>query len=98
MEKIRLSLDELTVQSFATTAGARAERGTVRGHDLPTDQVECPTADPNWNTCWATCGDTCGDSCGGSCGCGGPSDWCTYDCGSDWCSWDCSWTWYISWC
>ncbi|HEX8903532.1 MAG TPA: hypothetical protein VF771_01680, partial [Longimicrobiaceae bacterium] len=68
MEKTRLKLDDLEVQSFPTTGGTGRERGTVRGHDLPTDPVECPTADPNWDTCCNTCGDTCGDSCGGSCG------------------------------
>ena len=85
MEKMRLTLDELEVQSFATTSGTGRQRGTVRGHDSPTDQVECPTADINWNTCVESCPDSCG--CGGG---GGPSDFCTYDCASDWCSWDCS--------
>lgn len=93
MRKTRLTLDDLDVQSFATTAGTGAQRGTVRGHDVPTDQVECPTVNQAWDTCWDTCADTC--NCGGG---GGPSDFCSYDCFSDWCSWDCSWTWYISWC
>lgn len=94
MEKTRLTLDDLQVQSFATTASPASQRGTVRGHDLPTDQVECPTADPNWNTCWASCNDT--DCCGsGSGGDGGGSGDCTYYCGSDWCG---SWTFLITWC
>ena len=92
MEKVRLTLDALEVQSFTTSTGAAAQRGTVRGHDLPTDQVECPTADPAWNTCWDTCADTCG--CGGSggdsTGCGGFSDWA--------CTGNCSTTWYVSLC
>ncbi|HEX8243734.1 MAG TPA: hypothetical protein VF541_09570 [Longimicrobium sp.] len=93
MEKIRLALDDLSVQSFATTDGAAGARGTVRGRDAPTDQVECPTADVNWNTCWDTCGESCG--CGGGSGntCDG-----SCDCYSAWCSWGCWGWWTISWC
>ena len=54
MEKIRFNIDELQVQSFATTGGNAAERGTVRAH-APTDQVECYTWDVAWNTCWDSC-------------------------------------------
>ncbi len=32
MKKLALKLDDLNVQSFATTAGAGEARGTVRGH------------------------------------------------------------------
>jgi len=95
MRKTRLTLEDLDVQSFATTSGTGAQRGTVRGHDAPTDQVECPTADVNWNTCWASCADT--NCCGGG-GSGPDTQDCSAYCWSDWCSWDCSWTWYISWC
>lgn len=76
MEKVRLTIDELQVQSFATTGVEAAGRGTVRAHDAPTDAVECPTADPNWDTCWGSCGDTCGGSC---------------DCDSAYCSDTCYW-------
>jgi hypothetical protein len=75
MEKVRLTLDELTVQSFTTTTAQTKRLGTVHAHDAPTDQVECPTADVNWNTCWDSCADTncCGGgsgwSCDGSCDC-----------------------------
>ena len=72
MEKIRLSVDELAVQSFATTQAAAEQRGTVHGHD-DTDPVACPTADPVWETCWASCGGSCdcsGGTCDHSCGCG----------------------------
>lgn len=92
MEKMRLSLDALEVQSFATARAGEA-RGTVRGHDAPTDCVECPTANANWNTCWATCADSC------NCGSGSGPD--TQDCGgySDWaCTGNCSTTWYVSLC
>jgi hypothetical protein len=94
MEKVRLTLNELQVQSFATTEAAGKGQGTVRGH-APTDQVECPTANQLWDTCWDTCADTC--NCGGGGG-GGDSADCSYYCWSDWCSWDCSWTWYVSRC
>jgi len=90
MEKKHLTLDELEVQSFATTGAAAGERGTVRAHDAPTDQVECPTADPNWDTCWASCA-----HCGG-----GNTDDCTVICDSDACSAaDCSFgcdTWWYT--
>lgn len=59
MEKVRLTLDELQVQSFATTENDAQSRGTVRGHDAPTDAVE--------DTCWASCNWSCG--CSDSCEC-----------------------------
>jgi hypothetical protein len=86
MEKMRLNFDELQVQSFATS-GADARRGTVRAHDAPTDQVECPTVDPVWDSCWA--------SCGGSCDCGGSGD-CSNYCGSNDCSGTCEWGCYTN--
>ena len=70
MKKMRLAFDELRVQSFATSGQGAARRGTVRAHDAPTDQVECPTCDAAWESCWDSCGgdcytrDTCNDSCG----------------------------------
>lgn len=82
MEKMRLTLDELEVQSFATAANRAGAAGTVHAH---ADTVaECPTGDANVATCveygcvWAS-GEA--NSCdGGSCaclsaGCGG-SDGC----------------------
>lgn len=91
MNKTRLTVDDLEVQSFTTTSAAAGQRGTVRGHEAPTDEVECPTADPNWQTCWNTCG------CGG-----GGTDDCTAICWSDACSAeDCSFgcgTWFASEC
>jgi len=88
MEKTRLTVDDLEVQSFSTTDGATGSRGTVRGHDVRTDQVECPTGNVNWDTCWNTCA-----GCGG----GGISDDCTAICESDACSnadcsFGCPWT------
>ena len=79
MEKMCLAVDELRVQSFATSPEPSPSRGTVRAHDAATDAVECPTAYFEWDTCW--------ESCAGSCDC-------SVDCGgSRWCSWDCGgWT------
>ncbi|HEX8903530.1 MAG TPA: hypothetical protein VF771_01670 [Longimicrobiaceae bacterium] len=92
MEKVRLTLDDLEVQSFTTTGGDRTRRGTVRGHDECTDPIYCPTADPAWDTCWDSCADTnccggSGGSCDGSCdcysgGCGGSPSFLATNCWS----------------
>jgi hypothetical protein len=60
VEKVRLTVDDLQVQSFATSEREVQRRGTVRAHDVVTDQFECPTQDQAWDTCWGTCGETCG--------------------------------------
>lgn len=41
MAKIRLDLEQLAVESFTTTQGERAERGTVRGHDSDPSGIGC---------------------------------------------------------
>ncbi|HEX8906297.1 MAG TPA: hypothetical protein VF771_15720 [Longimicrobiaceae bacterium] len=48
MEKIRLDLDELSVESFPTAEGAGAARGTVRANAGPTQDGA--------HTCFYTCG------------------------------------------
>jgi len=63
MKKIRLNLDMLTVETFATTKDEGAERGTVRGHYEITgygcdtvserEQCICPR-EPN-NSGWGSC-------------------------------------------
>jgi len=75
MRKLRLTLEDLQIDSFSTTPVRRA-KGTVYG-----EQCTCPTACtcPGCPTCDATCGGTCAASCNGTCdascdgGCG------TYD-------------------
>lgn len=68
MKKLKLQLDDLVVDGFATT-GEEEEKGTVVGHSHYT---WC------WLTCPATCPETCDDatcggftceyeSCGGTC-------------------------------
>lgn len=76
MKKFRFTIDALQVQSFATTDQAVERRGTVRAHDALTDQVECPTADPNWGSCWNSCNESC--QCSDTCDC--ESYDCTYEC------------------
>jgi hypothetical protein len=91
MEKTRLSLDDLEIQSFATTTPPAGRRGTVRGHDdAPTDEVECPTVNAGWDTCWDTCRYGCGQE-------GNTGD-CTVICETDACG---NWSrgsWYATYC
>ncbi|HSU14151.1 hypothetical protein [Longimicrobium sp.] len=57
MKKLRLQIDELSVESFPTAAKAE-EAGTVRGFDSTTgNQIICECTDE-------------GGACGGSAGCG----------------------------
>lgn len=60
MEKVRLTLEDLAVQSFATSDEDPRRGGTVHGHDVRTDLYECPTQ--NGGTCLGSCPDN-------SCGC-----------------------------
>lgn len=65
MKKLALKLDDLSVQSFATTAALRDLRCTVRGHldddnggDGGGDYTDLCTAVYSCATC-----DTCDDAC-----------------------------------
>lgn len=73
MEKVRLTIDELCVQSFATTDDSARRRGTVVAHDYPTDAQECPTS-------WAA---TCAETCADTCQCEGNTGDCTIICYTD---------------
>ena len=70
MHKLRLTLEDLQIDSFSTTL-VKKEKGTVYG-----EQCTCPTACtcPGCPTCDAscngTCGGTCDASCNGTCDCG----------------------------
>ncbi|HYR09772.1 MAG TPA: hypothetical protein VEQ60_18495 [Longimicrobium sp.] len=55
MKKMKLSLEQLAVDSFDTSA-APAKRGTVFG-----EQCTCPT------NCTCPCMGTCAESCNGTC-------------------------------
>jgi hypothetical protein len=77
MQKLRLTLQDLQIDSFSTTPVKRAN-GTVYG-----EQCTCPTACtcPGCPTCDASCNGTCGATCDASCY-GTCGDSC--DCGTQW--------------
>ena len=68
MSKLTLKLEDLTVDSFETTA-AEKERGTVFGEQCTCyTNCTCPGCPSCGDTCPATCPMTCDDvSCGGTC-------------------------------
>jgi hypothetical protein len=80
--KLTLNLEDLSVDSFDTTAGNA--KGTVFG-----EQCTCPTACtcpgcPTCATCGATCEDTCPETCVNTCNDATCAAWCTdtdYGCG-----------------
>ena len=73
MRKLKLDLEDLSVESFATTPEAQKEGGTVFGQQC-TCYTQCtcpgcPTCDASCNgTCGGTCAGTCDASCNGTCG------------------------------
>lgn len=83
MNKLKLRLDDLLVESFETGDIGLEERGTVRGRaetGLPTELFTCPvtcdsTCPRTCNSCWPmhTCSPcaepTVGDTCMGTCSC-----------------------------
>ena len=75
--KLKLNLDQLTVESFNTTRGG-PKAGTVYG-----EQCTCYTncTCPGCPTCDASCNGTCGATCDASCN--GTCDYSCYntDCG-----------------
>lgn len=64
MKKLALDLDDLDVQSFATTLTLEEIRCTVRGHlmEASRDEQACTDACSLVYTC-ATC-ESCDDACG----------------------------------
>jgi hypothetical protein len=83
MDKLRLHLDELSVESFDTIATAK-EKGTVFGEQCTCQtrctcysDITCPMAGTCAATCDASCNGTCEPSCNGTCV--GSCDGCTYD-------------------
>jgi len=74
MRKLRLDLDDLQVESFATTPEPRRDGGTVFGQNHCTCYTQCtcpgcPTCDASCNgTCGGTCDASCNGNCGGTCG------------------------------
>jgi hypothetical protein len=74
MKKLRLQMDELTVESYPTTEPELEERGTVHGHDTkgcPTPDTFCPPE--TWGCSYDVC--TLHESCDFTCRC-----WTAADC------------------
>jgi hypothetical protein len=72
MRKLKLDLDQLTVDSFDTNPSDDTQRGTVQGfsHFCHTLLDTCDTCDPSCASCvscYGTCYNTCGPSCYGTC-------------------------------
>jgi hypothetical protein len=62
----KLSLNTLRVDTFATTSGTSAVRGTVAGYQTAQCTIyDCPES--YGGTCWITCFDTCPCSEGPDC-------------------------------
>ncbi|HEX6751009.1 MAG TPA: hypothetical protein VF092_27215 [Longimicrobium sp.] len=55
MRKIRLSVEDLAVESFRTSEGAEKKVGTVRAHDSGTDFDGCVSYYSNCATCLEGC-------------------------------------------
>lgn len=78
MQKLKLNLEALSVESFDTTGAEAEQRGTVKGHIPPwTEGRECESIDvcTNWDcgTAYSDCGGcgtaasdcgTCATNCG----------------------------------
>jgi hypothetical protein len=73
MNKLKLQLEDLMVDSFDTTAPQKA-KGTVFGEQC-TCYTQCTC--PGCPTCYASCNGSCDASCNGTCG-----DTCDYTCGA----------------
>jgi hypothetical protein len=77
MQKLRLHLEDLQIDSFQTTA-AQKPKGTVFGEQC-TCYTQCTC--PGCPTCDASCNGTCNATCAGSCnGTCGPT--CNWSCGN----------------
>lgn len=55
MEKLKLKVEEVRVESFHTVAAASGRAGTVYGQSEPSGQPTCPTRIPTCPTLEATC-------------------------------------------
>jgi hypothetical protein len=87
MNKLKLRLDDLQVDTFQTTSVSK-QKGTVLGEQQCTCYTACgQNTCPGCPTCDASCNGTCGASCNGTCGatcdasCYGSCDY-TCDCPS----------------
>lgn len=56
MEKLRLRIEELTVETYPTTSEGEAARGTVLGRDSDESvRPHCTRICSQWITCGGTC-------------------------------------------
>ncbi|HEU0014267.1 MAG TPA: hypothetical protein VFQ45_11320 [Longimicrobium sp.] len=86
MDKLKLSLEDLVVVSFSTSAGPRDGRGTVRAH-LGSYDGTC-----RWDTCGGlSCDGTCEATCRNTCEYTCDDDTCAYTCAGQTCdgAWEC---------
>ncbi len=74
MKKMKLSLDDLKVESFETTPESKDDsQGTVFAYFTPGLGNTCDpgctnaTCGPTCATCDSTCVNTCGNTCGSTC-------------------------------
>ena len=88
MNKLKLQLDDLRVDTFQTTPAPR-EKGTVFGEQCTCyTQCTCPGCPTcaGYGTCDASCNGTCDASCNGTCGaftCGFTCYYTECDCGTE---------------
>lgn len=87
MNKLKLNLEDLAVETFATTPEAQQGSGTVFGQNHCTCHTQCtcpgcPTCDASCNgTCGATCDVSCNGTCYATCAGGNTcADTCYYSC------------------
>ena len=74
MNKLKLQLEDLQVDTFQTTS-AEKPKGTVFGEQC-TCYTQCTC--PGCPTCYASCNGSCDASCNGTCNCSG--DTCDASC------------------
>jgi hypothetical protein len=89
MNKLKLQLEDLLVDSFDTTTPAKS-KGTVFGEQC-TCYTQCTC--PGCPTCYASCNGSCDASCNGTCAAscdGGCGTWdYTCDCSNESCVYTC---------
>jgi hypothetical protein len=87
-KKLKLSLDDIRIESFDTTSSPQDEAGTVRARtNMETDcewwscvtncYFGCYTDAINFTDCGPTCNHTCVSICETSCGCPATGPGCT---------------------
>ena len=94
MKKLRLKVDELTVESFDTSAAAGARGGTVRAHESAENNT-CLALCTNYNCQGGGTGPTgclftdCGYTCNGDFECNDITAWqtCPHTCDDRTCFW-----------